>query len=198
MSRARAVLDRWLDAFNAQDVETLCQIADPAIEIVPIEPATTAPSGTVYRGHAGIRTLVGRGFEHFSKLHLDYSNVEEIGHMLVVPVRITIATGNGAPAFRHAAVVYETAGDRLLRIEAFRDAGAAQAAAVRSTARLSAREVEIVRLLAHGRTAAEAARELVLSPHTVRTHIRNAKEKLGAHTTAELVAMAVRAGAVKD
>ena len=57
---------------------------------------------------------------------------------------------------------------------------------------LSPREQEITRMLATGRTGAEIARDLLLSPETVRTHIRNAMYAVGARTRAELVACAVR------
>jgi PAS domain S-box-containing protein len=54
---------------------------------------------------------------------------------------------------------------------------------------LSPREREVVDLLADGLSGVEVAHHLVLSPQTVRTHIRNAMDKLGARTRAHLVAM---------
>ena len=44
---------------------------------------------------------------------------------------------------------------------------------------LSARETEILRLMARGRTNPQIARELVLSPKTIRNHITNIFAKLG-------------------
>jgi DNA-binding NarL/FixJ family response regulator len=57
---------------------------------------------------------------------------------------------------------------------------------------LSAREREILDLLAAGKTGEEAARDLFLSPETVRTHVRNAMRKLDANTRVHAVALAVR------
>lgn len=57
--------------------------------------------------------------------------------------------------------------------------------------RLSRRESEILTLLAEGLTGEEIARRLVLSPETVRTHIRNATEKLDARTRTEAVVKAL-------
>ena len=56
---------------------------------------------------------------------------------------------------------------------------------------LSRRESEILSLLAQGLTGEEIARRLVLSPETVRTHVRNAMEKLDARTRTQAVVMAL-------
>lgn len=56
---------------------------------------------------------------------------------------------------------------------------------------LSSREREILGLLAAGESGAQIAKRLVLSPETVRTHIRNAMLKLGASSRAQAVALAV-------
>jgi PAS domain S-box-containing protein len=63
--------------------------------------------------------------------------------------------------------------------------------------RLSPREREVTLLLARGMNGADVARQLVLSPETVRTHIRNAMQHTGARTRVELVAIAVRAGLIE-
>ena len=57
---------------------------------------------------------------------------------------------------------------------------------------LSPREREITQLLSEGLTGEQIARELVLSPETVRTHVRNAMARVGAKTRSHLVALAVR------
>lgn len=56
---------------------------------------------------------------------------------------------------------------------------------------LSRREAEILTFLADGLTGEQIARRLVLSPETVRTHIRNATEKLDASTRVEAVVKAL-------
>jgi PAS domain S-box-containing protein len=63
----------------------------------------------------------------------------------------------------------------------------------RRTRTLSPREREVLALLARGLTGEQIANRLVLSPETVRTHIRNAREKLGASTRVEAVTMALLA-----
>lgn len=54
---------------------------------------------------------------------------------------------------------------------------------------LTEREREIVTLIALGRETAQIGAELHISPETVRTHVRNAMARLGAHTRAQLVAI---------
>lgn len=56
---------------------------------------------------------------------------------------------------------------------------------------LSSREAQILSLLAEGLTGEQIAKRLVLSPETVRTHIRNAMEKLDARTRVEAVVKAL-------
>ena len=58
-----------------------------------------------------------------------------------------------------------------------------------SASELTARERQIVDLLAHGLTGEEIAARLQVSPETVRTHIRNALSRMGAKTRAHLVAL---------
>jgi len=61
---------------------------------------------------------------------------------------------------------------------------------------LSAREREVVRLVALGDTGPEIAAELGISHDTVRTHVRNAMAKVGARSRAHLVAKAIGDGLV--
>ncbi len=65
-----------------------------------------------------------------------------------------------------------------------------------SPATLSVREREIVRLVSLGGTGPEIADELGIAHQTVRTHVRNAMEKVGARSRAHLVAKALGEGLV--
>jgi DNA-binding CsgD family transcriptional regulator len=67
-------------------------------------------------------------------------------------------------------------------------------AAAPPTGTLSAREAEVVGLLALGMSGPEIAAELSLSHNTVRAHVANAMRKLGARTRAQLVAMSLANG----
>ncbi|GIU84762.1 MAG: DNA-binding response regulator [Acidimicrobiales bacterium] len=59
---------------------------------------------------------------------------------------------------------------------------------------LSSRELEVLRLVAKSKSVPEISRELCISEHTARNHIRNILTKLGAHTKLEAVVLALKHG----
>lgn len=61
---------------------------------------------------------------------------------------------------------------------------------------LTAREREVLQLLAEGKSNKEAATILDLSLYTVETHRSNIFQKLGLHSTAELMLYAIRKGVI--
>jgi ATP/maltotriose-dependent transcriptional regulator MalT len=120
--------------------------------------------------------------------------------------------------FGEASAVYECARARerlalalaaLGRVEqAGREAAAARAALQRlgvpaepapvgdgaAASELTPRELEVLRLVARGRSDAEIAAELVLSPHTVHRHVANVRVKLRLPSRSAAVAYAAREG----
>jgi DNA-binding NarL/FixJ family response regulator len=62
---------------------------------------------------------------------------------------------------------------------------------------LTAREREVVGLVAMGLSNGEIARELVVSPATARTHVSRAMVKLGARDRSQLVVIAYESGVVR-
>jgi DNA-binding NarL/FixJ family response regulator len=62
--------------------------------------------------------------------------------------------------------------------------------------KLSAREHQVFTLIIQGRTSSEIAAELDLTAGTVSNHLAKIKEKLGAHSVAEVVRYAYRAGLI--
>ena len=66
-----------------------------------------------------------------------------------------------------------------------------------SLAVLTARECEVMALAGQGRSNAEIAEELVVSPLTVRTHVQRAMTKLHARDRAQLVVLAYQTGLVR-
>ena len=74
---------------------------------------------------------------------------------------------------------------------AFAELGA-QRAPVASHESLTARELEVLRLVATGLSNAAVAEKLVVSPHTVHRHMANIRAKLGLSSRAAIAAYATR------
>lgn len=66
------------------------------------------------------------------------------------------------------------------------------------SAALSAREIEIVRLITQGKTNDEIAAELSLSPRTVHSHIASAFKKVDATNRTQLAVYALTNGLIPD
>jgi len=81
-----------------------------------------------------------------------------------------------------------SSGEAMTRVEGEEGAGGASP--------LTARETQVVRLLAGSQTPREIAAELRLSLATVRTHIRNVHRKLGVHNATQAVTFALRLGLI--
>jgi DNA-binding NarL/FixJ family response regulator len=85
----------------------------------------------------------------------------------------------------------------LRRVDAtFGNGSANGSSRPRKDVNLSPREQQILALLAEGRSQAQIASTLVISPKTVATHIQHVLGKLGAHSRAQAVALAFQLGLV--
>jgi DNA-binding NarL/FixJ family response regulator len=101
------------------------------------------------------------------------------------------------------AVRAAASGDALLAapvtkrvIDAFVDLDEPRAEARRALEQLTARELEVLELIAAGRTNPEIADTLVVSPATVKSHIRSLLMKTGLRDRVQLVIVAYEAGVV--
>jgi DNA-binding NarL/FixJ family response regulator len=76
------------------------------------------------------------------------------------------------------------------------DAGHRMDASSTGRRALTARERQVLTLLARGYTGEEVARELEVSAETVRAHVRNAVTKLHARTRLHAVVLAMQFGEI--
>jgi PAS domain S-box-containing protein len=151
------------------ELTVAAQSQDPADEIM-----ATLRSGLSWQGSFRLRRKDGSAFTAFVK---DSPILDDRGSLVgIVGVSIELGDPELANAVRAVAE---------LNREGRGHGGN------RRTRTLSPREREVLGLLARGLTGEQIADRLVLSPETVRTHIRNAREKLGASTRVEAVTMAL-------
>jgi PAS domain S-box-containing protein len=116
-----------------------------------------------------------------------------------VPVEFS-ATANVLPA-RHLSVFIppdelsaEQAGSGLARRQPWPwTPGAAESS---GQPQLTDREREVMTLVASGLQSGDIAERLFLSPETIKSHVHNAMAKLGAHTRAHAVAIALVRGEI--
>ena len=101
----------------------------------------------------------------------------------------TTLTGRWLAVFVTLAARFEPDGRELIRAET--------AASDVEGLTLTDRERQVVRLVALGLATRRIAAELSVSPETVRSHVRNAMAKTGAHTRAQLVALALAEGMIE-
>jgi DNA-binding NarL/FixJ family response regulator len=85
-----------------------------------------------------------------------------------------------------------TSGAAQILIDEFRNQGSATKSSVLTRKALSAREREIVQLLAEGKSSKEVAVTLGISVKTAETHRANIMRKLEMHSVSELVRYAVK------
>jgi DNA-binding NarL/FixJ family response regulator len=81
-------------------------------------------------------------------------------------------------------------------LQRLRAQGKSEDAAATIRAELSDREVEVLKLIANGKDNAEIARELFISPKTVKNHISNILMKLQIENRIQAAVYAVRSGIV--
>lgn len=181
-----ALLRQLFEAFNERDVEAITTHYHPAAELWLTEMYT--PPGTVYHGREGLRTLLNEVLPRIGVARLEVQELREFEDSVLADVTVYI---DGTES--QALLLYTFDDDLVRRVEEFPTEADAIAAATKGHV-LTPREREVFELLARGRSGPQIAAELFLSPETVRTHVQNGVERLGAKTRVQAVAMALSRG----
>ena len=120
------------------------------------------------------------------------------------PARVLVLTTFDLDEYVHAAIRVVAAGDALLApsvtrrlLERFATTLPQHDHSSEALAELTARETEVLRLLAGGLSNAEIADALVVSEATVKTHISSLLRKLGLRDRVQAVILAYETGLVR-
>ena len=176
-------------AVNARDADALAEVFHPDAELWPV--SEFLPAGTSYHGRDGLATLLKQVLASLPEVRSELLAFHDLPDRVAATFRLSVA---GLPE-RESHWVFGFQDDRILRAEQFATAQSAFAAAERHV--LTPRERQVLQLLAHGLNGPEIAEKLVLSPETVRTHVQNAVDRLGAATRVQAVAMAIASGEIE-
>ena len=188
-----ASVDWWYAAYDAGDVDGLCALAHPDIEIEPLNLLSPLP-GTTFRGHTGLRTLMEWAFENHPSVRLASKNTREVRGRVIASTTFVAEDGASAPVELTTTTLFDLEGWRIRRVRTF--ATDAEALEMADGGTLTPREREVFQLLAEGLTAPQIAERLVLSPATVRTHVQNGIERLGAKTRIQAISIALERGEI--
>lgn len=183
-----ASVDWWYAAYDARDVDGLCALAHPDIEIVPLNLLSPLP-GTTFRGHAGLRTLMESSFEAHPSVRLASKSTREVKGRVIASTTFIAEDSESAPVELTTTTLFDIEVWRIRRVRTF--ATDAEALEMADGGALTSREREVFQLLAEGLTAPQIADRLVLSPATVRTHVQNGIERLGAKTRIQAISIAL-------
>lgn len=164
-------LDRLADPAQSPLLTATADAANGAMAFASGDPATAI-------------ALLRRAWALWQDLRLPY----EAARVRILMGRANRADGNE----ERARLEIEAGLEELERLGAAYDAQEARALLQRrpTAAGLSSREVEILRLVASGRTNREIATELSLSAHTVVRHVHNIYTKVGVSSRAAATAFA--------
>lgn len=155
-----------------------------------IMPTTTGLQGTrlVKRDHPDTKVILLTGYREKS---LAVQAMEEGCDGFL---RKTASVGEVAQAVRDAQAGEAVFSSQDLVMVA-RSMRATRAGA--TTADLTGRELEVLRMLTAGMSTEAMAQQLFVSSHTIRSHVRSLLLKLDAHSKLEAVAIATRAGLIE-
>jgi ketosteroid isomerase-like protein len=79
---------RGLDAYNRRDIEALLETLDPEVEWSPAFPVLLGGDAMAYRGHEGIREMFRDFDDVLEEIHVEYSEVRDLGDRVVAIGRI--------------------------------------------------------------------------------------------------------------
>jgi DNA-binding CsgD family transcriptional regulator len=196
-AEAALLLGRAAAAVAGADGETAPRATEPD----PDADGETAAPGTA--GSAPPRAALGAAERHLEEAvasfaALDFPFDEARARLALAHVQAAVGSPFALASARAARDVFERLGARRHADRAaalLRDLGVAGRASARGDRdQLTARELEVLTLIAAGLSNAQIADRLVIAPKTAEHHVSRVLAKLGVRSRAEAAAHAVREG----
>lgn len=121
---------RWFHAMNARSLDALCELAHPELELVPTD--YTAPPGTAYHGHVGLRTLADAMWQRYPDLRIDPSEYRQLESSILALCTMARTEGGDGPERIPRAVLFEQDAGLVRRVRVYHTESEALEAAARS------------------------------------------------------------------
>jgi ketosteroid isomerase-like protein len=113
---------RGLEAGNRGDIETLLEELDPEVEWHSALHALLGGEQTVFRGHDGVRDMIGDLNEAFDEIQIEISEIRDLGDRLVAIGRTrTRGKASGVETDTPLAFVTEVKNGKTLLLRAYLD-----------------------------------------------------------------------------
>lgn len=121
---------RGLEAGNRGDIDTLLETLDPEVEWHTVVHALLTGEPTVFRGHDGVRQMLGDLQDAFDEIRIETSEIRDLGDRLVAIGRIrTRGKGSGAEVDSPQAFLVEFRNGKAISLRSYLDLEEALAAA---------------------------------------------------------------------
>ncbi|WP_443049906.1 helix-turn-helix transcriptional regulator [Streptomyces sp. NBC_00287] len=210
-----AVADRAAELRRSGDEAGAGRCADTATELMELardsamqsaDRAPQGPEGMAWLARAEaewLRATSGPDAESWGKVvaAFDYGDAYELARCRLRYAEALLTAERREEAAVEAAAVRETAArlgalPLLERVDALIRRGRLSDTRDHTTSPLTAREQDVLRLLARGRSNRQIGEELFISGKTASVHVSNILAKLGAASRGEAVAIAYREGLI--
>ena len=113
---------RGTEAYNRRDLDELLKTLDPEVEWHSALLIPFGGAATVSRGHDGVRELLDEVYEALAEIHLDYSEIRDLGDRIVGIGRIrTRGKHSGAVTELAIGTVTDMKNGKAIRIWTYLD-----------------------------------------------------------------------------
>jgi ketosteroid isomerase-like protein len=120
------IVRRGYKAFSDADLETLLNLMDPEIEVVP---PRSNPDWQLYHGHEGFLAFAGKWFEPWDDYRIEPEELIDCGDPVVAVTRDTGSNAGGLSVEQRLHTVWTIRNGRAVRMEMFYEHGEALEAA---------------------------------------------------------------------